>query len=81
MMLYRVCREALIKQNGAKMIKAIQAWFKARFMMAVIVPEYKGIHWCWNRGQVYDWLLQYPAGVQVVLVNVYSADNFIMRAA
>ena len=60
---------------------AVVAKFRATFMKAVIVPEYKAIHWAWTTAGVYDWLLQYPAGVMVTLVNVNNAARFIQRIA
>lgn len=63
------------------MVKAIQAAFRARFMYGLVIPEYKAIHWAWNTAALYDWLLCYPAGTQVVLINVNDSLRFISRAA
>lgn len=42
------------------MFRAIRAWFRVRFMYALIVPEYKGIHWCWTMKEIYEWYEAYP---------------------
>lgn len=63
------------------MFKAIRAAFRAKFMKAIIVPEYKAVHWAWTVAGVYDWLLCYPAGTMVTLVNINSSAKFIQRAA
>ena len=63
------------------MFKAIQAKFRATFMKAIIVPEYKAIHWAWTVAGVYDWLLCYPVGTMVTLINVVDDNRFIQRAA
>jgi len=39
---------------------ASRAWFRANFMFAVIVPEYKGIHWCWTVDECTEWCKKYP---------------------
>lgn len=39
---------------------AIKAAFKVRFMYAVIVPEYRGIHWTWTWHGAQAWLRCYP---------------------
>lgn len=46
--------------------RAVIAWYRAAFMIALIVPEYKGIHWCKDENEVYDWMNQYPNGTEFI---------------
>lgn len=46
--------------NRGNGMAAIKAWFRARFMYAVIFPEYGGLHWGWNWLEVEEWVAQYP---------------------
>ena len=48
---------------------AVKAALKVRLMYAVIVPDYKGIHWCWTWSDVQDWLRMYPGDVRNIVIS------------
>ena len=50
------------------MSRAIRAALKARFMYAVIVPEYGGIHWTWTWRGAQAWLRCYPRDTYRIVV-------------
>jgi len=47
-------------------LRAIQAKFRSTFMFGLIVPEYKGIHWCWSYSELLAWADQYPYSADII---------------
>ncbi len=50
------------------LLQAAVAAFRARFMVGVICPEYRGVHWVWTLQGATEWVLQYPARAAVLVV-------------
>lgn len=60
------------------LIKAVKMLAAKYFGYIIYVPEYNGMHFCFSASECFDWMCQYPADAQMIVV---SKRNVVIAAA